>query len=68
MSDLFGVWLCYIIMLWACLLCVGGCKWRVRVAMCQFHSLGKVELARGVLVAWKYVHSVASHGVGVSGF
>ena len=25
------------------LFCVGGCKWRVSVVMCQFHGLGKMR-------------------------
>ena len=34
------------------LLCVGGCKWKVGVAMCQFRDLGKsVQLGLGMLVA-----------------
>ena len=34
------------------LLFVGGCKWKVGVAICQFRDLGKsVQLGLGMLVA-----------------
>ena len=39
--GLFGELVCFI-GLWECLLCVGGCKWRVGVAMYKFCGLGKV--------------------------
>ena len=39
--GLFGVLLCCVIMCKG-ILCVGGCKWRVGMAMCQFCGLGKV--------------------------
>ena len=41
MCRLFGVLLCCV-MLCEGLLCVGGCKWRVGEATCQFCGLGKV--------------------------
>lgn len=39
--GLFGVQLCYV-RLCKGLLCVGECMWRVIVAMCRFHSLGRM--------------------------
>ena len=42
MYGLFGVLLCCV-GLCEGLLCVGGCKWRVRVVTCQFHGLGEMR-------------------------
>ena len=41
MCGLFGVLLCCV-KLYEGMLCVGGCRWRVGVATCQFRGLGRV--------------------------